>query len=79
MEASIFLKLPDLINDSEKELWIWKRSKFLFKFIKEERTIQIMEKPLTIIITSIDGKEVFISPKELRKVTIFNRINLTLM
>jgi hypothetical protein len=79
MEYSIFCHLAQIINGSEKEVWIWRRSKHIYTFKPDvtEATDNLDAPPILLFIT--DGmEEIWIGMEELLKVTIHNRINLTL-
>ena len=80
MEVSIFLYLDRILNESDKEIWVWKRSKLTAHFSRDHiREIYITKDPvLVLVIISIFDQEIYISPSELRKLTIHNRINLVL-
>lgn len=80
MEVSIFLYLDRILNESDKEIWVWKRSKLTAHFNRDHiREIYIAKDPvLVLVIISIFDQEIYISPSELRKLTIHNRINLVL-
>lgn len=79
MEYSIFCHIAQIINASEKEVWIWRRSKHIYTFDPNttEATDNLDAPPILLYIT--DGMdEIWIGMEELLKVTIHNRINLTL-
>jgi len=79
MEYSIFCHLAQIINASEKEVWIWRRSKHIHTFKPEttEATDNLDAPPILLFIS--DGEdEIYIGMDELLKITIHNRINLTL-
>lgn len=80
MEYAIFMKLADIIKESEKDVWVWKGSHKKSVYTDEHLFCEILRLdgmgPILYLTDQL--KEDYIEMKELTKVVIHNRINLTI-
>jgi hypothetical protein len=78
MEYSTFQHLARIIQDTDKEIWIWNGSHLKSKYQTDIKCKFIHDSGLPPVIHIDDGiKEDWINMKELTKITIHKRINLT--
>jgi len=78
MEYVIARELVTILNETDKEVWIWKGSKLKTKYQADFNCSLIVDEGPLVIYIGDEFKEDWIEMRELTKITIHKRINLTI-
>ena len=78
MEYAIAREIVTILNESNKEIWIWKGSKLKSRYDTDIKCSLIVDEGPLIIYIGDEFKEDWIEMRELVKIVIHKRINLTL-
>lgn len=78
MEYAIARELVTILEETDKEVWLWKGSHLKSKYQTDFNCSLIVDDGPLVIYIGDEFKEDWIEMKELTKITIHKRINLTI-